>query len=223
MNIAQTLVIGLIRVGTGISCRIDDPDINKVPERGPMILAINHINSLEVPLLLARLSPRKMVGLAKLETWNNKFMGWLFDLFNSIPIRRGEVDLKAIHSCLKVLSKEKILAVAPEGTRSYDGKLLLGRPGIVLIALHSGAPILPVAHWGGESFSRNLKRMKRTDFHVRVGRPFILDTSGEKPAGKVRQEIVDEIMCQIAALMPAEYRGQYADCGTPPMKYIRFV
>jgi 1-acyl-sn-glycerol-3-phosphate acyltransferase len=223
MNISQTLVVGLIRMVTGISCRIDDPDSGKVPDRGPMILAINHINSLEVPLLAARLSPRKMVGLAKLETWNNKLMGWLFDMFNSIPIRRGEVDLQAVHACFRALSEEEILAVAPEGTRSYDGKLLLGRPGIVLIALHSGAPILPIAHWGGESFSRNLKRLKRTDFHIRVGRPFILDTDGEKPVGKVRQAMADEIMCQIAALMPKEYRGQYVNYDPPPMKHIRFV
>jgi 1-acyl-sn-glycerol-3-phosphate acyltransferase len=92
-----------------------------------------------------------------------------------------------------------------------------------LIALHSGAPILPIAHWGGESFSRNLKRLKRTDFHIRVGRPFILDTDGEKPVGKVRQAMADEIMCQIAALMPKEYRGQYVNYDPPPMKHIRFV
>jgi len=223
MNALQSFVSGVIWTLTSISCRIDAPDIQKVPHHGPLILAVNHINSLEVPLLMARLSPRGVIGLTKIETWDNKMMGWLFDLYNAIPIRRGEADLEAMHRCLSILTKGEILAVAPEGTRSYDGKLLTGQPGIVVLALHSGAPVLPVAHWGGEIFPQNIKRLKRTDFHVRVGKPFTLDAKGERPVGKMRQAMVDEIMCQIAALMPAEYRGRYADCESSQQKYIHFL
>ena len=135
--------------------------------------------------------------------------------------RRGEADLDAIRACLDVLKAGDILAIAPEGTRSYHGRLLRGEPGIALIALRSGAPILPMAHWGGEDFGANLKKLKRTDFHFRVGRPFHLDTQGEKVNGEMRQAMADEIMCQIAALMPQEYHGEYADCKSPP-KYLRF-
>ncbi len=92
-----------------------------------------------------------------------------------------------------------------------------------MIALHSGAPILPIAHWGGEAFPQNIKRLKRTDFHIRVGKPFTLDAKGEKAIGKVREAMADEIMYQIAALMPAEYRGKYIDCDPPPQKYLRFI
>jgi 1-acyl-sn-glycerol-3-phosphate acyltransferase len=211
-----------IRTGTSIICRIEGAELARVPMRGPLILAVNHINSLEVPLLFAHLQPRRMIGLAKIETWHNKFMGWLFDLWEAIPIRRGEADLDALRRCLTALSAGDILGVAPEGTRSYDGKLLSGQPGIVLIALHSGAPILPVAHWGGEDFSRNIKHLKRTDFHIRVGKPFTLDANGEKVNGRLRQEMVDEIMYQIAILMPEEYRGQYANCTPPKQNYLRF-
>jgi 1-acyl-sn-glycerol-3-phosphate acyltransferase len=153
---------------------------------------------------------------------DNPFMGWLFDLFESIPIRRGEVDLKAIHSCLEALSTGDILAVAPEGTRSYDGKLQAGQPGIVLLALHSGAPILPVMHWGGEAFSQNLKHWKRTDFHIRVGQPFRLDPHGQRVTGKVRQTMTDEIMRVMAMLLPPEYRGNFGDCEGYPYQYVRF-
>jgi 1-acyl-sn-glycerol-3-phosphate acyltransferase len=91
-----------------------------------------------------------------------------------------------------------------------------------LIALHAAVPILPMAHWGGEAFASNLKKLKRTDFHFRVGRLFYLDPHGEKVNGKVRHVMADEIMAQIALLMPAEYRGQYVDCDPPPQKYLRF-
>ena len=223
MNALQSFVSGMIRVGTSLSCRIDAPDLKRVPYHGPLILAVNHINSLEVPLLVAQLSPRRVIGLAKIETWDNGFMGWLFDLFEAIPIRRGEVDLEAIRCCLTTLSGGDILAVAPEGKRSYDGKLLNGLPGVVLIALHSGAPILPVAHWGGEAFPQNIKLLKRTDFHIRVGKPFTLEAKGEKVIGKNRQTMADEIMYQIAVLMPGEYRGKYGECDPPPQKYLHFV
>jgi 1-acyl-sn-glycerol-3-phosphate acyltransferase len=211
-----------IRVGTNILCRIDGTELARVPASGPLILAVNHINSLEVPLLFAHLQPRRMIGLAKIETWDSKFMGWLFNLWEAIPIRRGKADLEALRRCLAALSAGDILGVAPEGTRSYDGKLLFGQPGIVLIALHSGATILPVAHWGGENFQKNIRHLKRTDFHIRVGRPFTLDPKDKKITGRIRQEMVDEIMVQIAVLMPEEYRGKYANCAQPPQQYIRF-
>ncbi len=222
MKPLHALVAWVFGVVTDIVCRIEGADLKRVPHDGPLILAVNHINSLEVPILLSHLQPRRMIGLAKIETWDNKFMGWLFDLWESIPIRRGEADLEAVRRCLTALKSGDILAVAPEGTRSYDGRLLSGRPGIVLIALRSGAPILPVAHWGGEDFSKNIKRLKRTDFHIRVGKPFRLDANGETVNGKIRQEMVDEIMQQIAILMPEQYRGQYAERTFPPHKYLQF-
>jgi 1-acyl-sn-glycerol-3-phosphate acyltransferase len=113
--------------------------------------------------------------------------------------------------------------VAPEGTRSNHGRLLRGQPGIALIALHSGAPILPIAHWGGEDFGSNIKKLKRTDFHIRVGKAFTLDPHSDRVNGKVRQEMADEIMYQLALLLPEKYRGEYQNCNPPPTKYIRFV
>ena len=222
-SISRRFMNTVIRLGTDNLCRIDKRDFPKVPARGPLILVINHIGSLEVPLLFVHLQPRKMIGLAKIETWDNKFMGWLFDLWDAIPVRRGEADLDAIRACLEVLKAGDILAIAPEGTRSYHGRLLRGQPGIAMIALRAGVPILPIVHWGGEDFGANLKKLKRTDFHVRVGKLFYLDAKGEKVNGEIRQAMVDEIMSQIAVLMPEEYRGEYADCDPPPEKYLRFA
>lgn len=222
MNPVRSFVSWGIRVGTSAVCRIEKDELNKVPLNGPLILAINHVNSLEVPLLFTHLHPRGVTGLAKIETWDSRFMGWLFNLWQAIPIRRGEADIRALKQCLLALSSGVILGVAPEGTRSYDGKLICGKAGIVLVALHSGVPILPVAHWGGEEFLRNVRRLKRTDFHIRVGKPFFLNAGDVKVNSKIRQAMVDEIMCQIAILLPEEYRGQYINCAPPPQNYLRF-
>jgi 1-acyl-sn-glycerol-3-phosphate acyltransferase len=223
MRLIRWFLNAFIRVGTSILCRIDNAPLKQVPKNGPLILVVNHIGSLEVPLMFAHLQPRKLTGLAKIETWDNKFMGWLFTLWEAIPVRRGEADMDAIRRCLAVLAAGNILALAPEGTRSYHGRLLRGQPGVVLIALRSGAPILPIVHWGGEKFSVNIKQRKRTDFHIKVGKIFRLDPNGEKVAGAVRQVMVDEIMYQMAALMPDEYRGEYADLPKATTNYLQFL
>ncbi len=218
-----SLTCWLIRLVTRLLCRLELGSLTQVPVDGPLILVSNHIGSLEVPLLYAHLHPRRVIGLAKVETWDNRFMAWLFDLFAAIPIRRGEADMEAIRRSLAVLAEGNILAIAPEGTRSRHGKLLRGQPGVVTLALRAGSPVLPIVHWGVEKFGENLKHLKRTDFHVRVGKPFHLDVRGERVSGEVRQAVVDEIMYQIAALLPEEYRGEYADCNPPPSKYLRFA
>ncbi len=203
------IVNSVLWVVTSVLFRLDKGELTKVPQKGPLILVSNHSGSLEVPLLFSHLQPRKMFGLAKIETWDNKIIGWLFSVWDAIPVRRGEADMDAYRRCLEVLREGHILGIAPEGTRSYHGRLQRAQPGTVMIALRTGAPILPVAHWGGESFNENIKKFKRTDFHIRVGSPFTLDTHGEKVTSALRQEIVDEIMGQVAALMPEKYHGEY--------------
>lgn len=223
MAVARTIMNAIIRAGTSVLCRIERNPLEQIPRRGPLILVANHVGSIEVPLLFVHLQPRRLIGLAKIETWDSRLMGWLFDLWEAIPIRRGEPDVEAIRRCLAVLEAGDILAVAPEGTRSRSGRLLRAQPGIAMLALRSGAPILPIGHWGGERFASNLKRLRRTHFYVRVGRPFVIQTNGEKVTAEVRQAIADEIMAQIAALLPEEYRGAYADQVDQPPRFLKFV
>jgi 1-acyl-sn-glycerol-3-phosphate acyltransferase len=112
---------------------------------------------------------------------------------------------------LEALEKGKILAIAPEGTRNKSGRLIRAHPGVITLALRSGAPLLPVAHWGGENFLTDLKRLKRTDFHIRVGEPFKLNPGMERVSREIRQQMVDEMMYRLAALLPEKYRGVYYD------------
>jgi 1-acyl-sn-glycerol-3-phosphate acyltransferase len=207
---------------TRILCRVDDAQLARVPARGPLILIANHVNFLEVPLLYTHLQPRPVTGFAKIETWHNPAMGLLFDLYGAIPLRRGEADVAAFRRGLAILEVGHILAVAPEGTRSGHGRLGRGHPGVVMLALRSGAPLLPMAYYGGESLRQNVARLRRTDFHIVVGRPFYLDAGGVKMTREVRQQMVDEIMYQLAALLPPAYRGHYSNLAAATEQYIRF-
>ena len=130
--------------------------------------------------------------------------------------------MDALRQALKALEAGHILAVAPEGTRSGHGRLQRGRPGVVFLALRSGAPLLPMVYYGGELFWDNLPRLRRTDFHIVVGQPFYLDPGGVKVTRQVRQQMVDEIMYQMAALLPPAYRGVYSDLAAATEAYLRF-
>jgi len=214
------LINFIIRVYTRIACRIDAPNLQKIPMQGPLIIITNHTGQIEVPLLFAHLQPRKMTGWAKIEAWDNKFLNWVFNVWGIIPVRRGEADMHALKAALRALENGYIFGVAPEGTRNRNGVLIRAQPGTVTLALHTGTPVLPVAHWGGEKLMKNLKRFKRTEFHIRLGKPFKVDTQGVKVTGEIRQQIVDEMMYKIAELLPPEYRGVYSDLSKATGKFL---
>ena len=203
------IVAFIVKVSTQILCRIDAPDLHKMPARGPLIAISNHTGQLEVAVYFGQLQPRLITGWAKMEAWDNAFLNWLFNLWGLIPVRRGEGDTSALRKAIKALEDGLVFGIAPEGTRNITGKLKRAHPGAVMLAVHSGAPILPIAHWGGENFLKNLPRFKRTDFHIRVGEPFRLKLNGVKMTREIRQQIVDEMMYHVADLLPQEYRGAY--------------
>jgi len=209
-----------VKIGTTILCRIDAPELQKVPKQGPLIIYSNHTGQVEVPLMFTHLQPRPITGIAKVETWDGWFLRFIFNLWEAIPIRRGEADMVAMRKSLEALEKGMILAIAPEGTRNKTGVLIKAYPGVITLALRSEAPLLPIAHWGGENFLSNLKRLKRTDFHIRVGEPFKLDPGEGRVTREKRQQMVDEMMYRLAALMPEYYRGAYSDLENATDEYI---
>jgi 1-acyl-sn-glycerol-3-phosphate acyltransferase len=210
----------IVRVYTRITCRIDGDDLKNFPARGPLIAIANHTGQIEVPLLFSHLQPRRITGWAKAESWDNWFLNWIFGVWGIIPVHRGKADMKALKLALKALEENYIFGIAPEGTRNKTGKLQRALPGMVIIALHSDAPIIPIAHWGGEVYLKNLKRLKRTDFHIRIGKPFRVNVGGVKVTGEVRQQVADEMMYRLAMLLPGEYRGEYSDLSKSTEKFL---
>lgn len=222
MTLANRIVFSTIKALIRLLCRVDDAQLARVPDQGPLIIVANHVNFLEVPLIYTHLQPRPLTGFAKVEAWDNPFIGPLFSLGGAIPLYRGEADVTAFRQALKALEAGHILALAPEGTRSGHGRLQRGHPGVVLLALRSGAPLLPLVYYGGELFWRSLARLRRTDFHIVVGQPFYLDAGEVKVTRQVRQQMIDEVMYQMAALLPPAYRGVYSDLAAASEAYLRF-
>ena len=223
MTLALRLLDATAAVVARLLCRVSsEAEFAKVPLKGPFILITNHVNNLEIPVLRSGLRPRDVRALSKAESWNHPILRRMLDIWGAIPVRRGETDIGALRQSLDVLKGGGILAIAPEGTRSRDGRLQRGNQGITTIALKSAAPILPLAFHGGEKVRDNVRRLRRTSFHVRVGVPFTLVAGDERPTREIRERMTDEIMYQLAALLPPAYRGVYADLAAATERYLRF-
>lgn len=219
----KQIVQGIIRFLLFCLCKIDRSELKAVPLTGPMILVGNHINFLDAPIAATCLYPRTVITMVKKETFENPLFRFLFNTWGSIPVHRGAADFQALRQAAQALAQGSFFAISPEGTRTKDARLIQGNPGVVLVALKSPAPILPIAQLGAENFRQNFRRLKRTPITIKVGRPFIIQPSGPFPNKEERQQIVDEIMYQLARLMPEQCRGYYADFSKATTEYLMFL
>jgi 1-acyl-sn-glycerol-3-phosphate acyltransferase len=188
--------------------RVDVEGLENFPASGPVILAVNHLSMLDVPLVLTIL-PRRTICMAADRLQDSWLIRRFLDAGDAIYVHRGEADAEALDDGLAVLRAGGLLGVAPEGTRSRTGGLTRGHSGVAHLAAKANAPILPLVVYGQERLVDNLKRFRRTHLHVRVGVPIAIEP-GDKTAAMWQRE-TDRVMTALAALLPREYRGAYAD------------
>jgi cytidylate kinase len=191
-----------------------------LPKSGPMIMAANHASSADPVLIGAFLNQvlgRPLNWLGKREIVEFPLTGWAFRIAGIHPVDREAADLEAFRTAMRILEAGQTLAVFPEGTRSKDGALQQVREGVGMLALRSGAPVLPVAVvdsdilWPrGQLLPHYGKRVT-----VRYGAPFVvadeLAAQGLPVRGRQATEAATRlIMARIAALLPPRQRGVYA-------------
>lgn len=224
MGIRSFLVNQSINLALRMVSSIDDRDLQRLPLSGPAILISNHTSNVEGPLFYVRLRPRATIALAKAELWKFWATRMMMEAWDAVPVRRGRLDRLAISRCQKVLDTGNFLCLAPEGKRSKTGQLLRGQPGATWFALDKEIPIYPMVQWGCRDLVASLRRGKRARIHVRVGRPFVVRTPlGEKAHGEMLQAMADEMMYQMALLLPEQLRGVYRDTKLATTKYLYFL
>jgi len=223
MSFSQRLVVLIARATTRVLFNVDAEQLQRVPQQGPLIIITNHVNIMEIPVLYSRLQPRPLIGMVLATRWKNPFLKWGLNASGAIPLERGGINMDGLRKGVEVLKEGKFIILNPEGTRSGHGRLQKGNPGVIPLALKSGAPLLPIVYYGGEKYKENLKRLRRTDLHIAVGKPFTLAVEDATLSREVRQQITDEIMYQLAALLPPEYRGKYADLSQATQRYLAYT
>jgi len=188
--------------------RIDG--LENIPREGPAILLINHIAFVD-PIAVMYVMPRDVTPMAKVEVYDYPVIGIFPRVWGVIPVRREEVDRRAIQMALEVLQKGEIILVAPEGTRGPE--LQRGKEGMAYLASRSGASIIPVAIEGTPGFPalRFTKRWRQPGVHITFGRPFQYREDLKRAGRGELRQMADEAMYVLAGMLPERRRGIYAD------------
>ena len=202
---------GVVRVFFETVARWERVGMENIPAEGGFILASNHVASTDPPMLAAAMLPRWPKFMAKLELFQKRpLIGVLFAWAGAFPVRRFDADLAALREAERQLAAGEILGMFPEGHRSDNASLLEAHPGTALIALRSGAPIVPVGITGSEQFRKGWRVIfRRPRMRMVYGTPFVLEAETVRRADV--EAGTERIMREIAALIPAEYRGIYRD------------
>jgi 1-acyl-sn-glycerol-3-phosphate acyltransferase len=186
--------------------------LEKLPA-GNVIAAVNHLGRLDTAVLFCVVDREDVIMPVAEKYREHPIYGPLGHSANAIWLNRFETDYGALRKILERLKQGGLLVIAPEGTRSKTEALQEGKPGVAFLAAKSGYPVMPVALTGTEDrrVVENLKHFRRIKITLTAADPFLIELPRGKERDEAMRQATEEIMCQIAALLPESYRGVYAD------------
>lgn len=189
-----------------------------VPQRGPVILAANHLALID-PVFIGVAAPRECTFVAKQELFGSHTLGHraftaVLRALGQLSVDRepGQGAQAAMDACLDMLANRGALVIFPEGSRSPDGRLYRGHTGLAWLALTSQAPVIPVALAGTQHIVGNGQRVPRFN---RVGVRFgpavdLSEWNNQASYARSRRAATDAIMTAIQRLSNQEPCARYA-------------
>jgi 1-acyl-sn-glycerol-3-phosphate acyltransferase len=188
-----------------------------VPTSGPAILASNHlsiIDSIYLPLLL----PRPVTFAAKSEYFTgtrlrDRIVGAYLRSTNQLSTDRGggRAAQTMLDAALNHLRSGQLFGIYPEGTRSPDGRLYRGRTGVGYLALHSAAPVIPVAMVGTDRILPPGGKVPRPGrIEIRIGERLEFPEYSGQVGARQRRAVTDDVVRAIQKLSGQEFVPMYA-------------
>jgi 1-acyl-sn-glycerol-3-phosphate acyltransferase len=208
----QGALVGLHRLVVPLFARIDVQGAEHLPVDGPLIIAANHVNWLDLPFLLGILGTKvtrfsSAPAFVVAHRWKVLFHQYLKQIGLPVYVRRSEGDGESLRQLLAVLRANGVIVITPEGTFNR-GALIQARTGVARLATQAPAPVLPLVLYGQEGALHCWRRLRRAPMYVRIAPPIHLP-AGDWSQVQLRQQ-ADSVMEAMAELLPAGYRGVYA-------------
>jgi 1-acyl-sn-glycerol-3-phosphate acyltransferase len=177
--------------------------LEHLPDRGPYVIAANHHNYLD-GVVLGCAVPPAIAFLVMPRVWRATPVHPFFHRqIGSIPVDLDRPDPGALRRTLDALSAGRVVGIFPEGPFSRHGRLERGLPGVGLLALRSGVPVVPAGIRGTYEalVGRRFHLPRRRPFEVRFGPPRRFTTKAYGSGRTARYEVTDQIMSDIADLL----------------------
>ncbi|UBH06265.1 1-acyl-sn-glycerol-3-phosphate acyltransferase [Leucobacter sp. Psy1] len=195
---------------------------SRLPQRGSFILSPNHYSEIDPIAMGAAVwhlgrAPR---FLAKASLFKLPVVGWLLRASGQVPVERDGRTRSSASNPLgaagELIRREAGVIVYPEGSLTRDPDLwpMRGKSGAVRLALESGMPLIPVAHWGTQRlmprYGKRIHPFPRKTIEIAVGEPLDLSRFEGRTDQRSIAEATDLLMAEIAKLLGG-LRGE-----TPP-------
>ncbi|MBF0521490.1 MAG: 1-acyl-sn-glycerol-3-phosphate acyltransferase [Candidatus Omnitrophica bacterium] len=162
-----------------------------IPQKGAFILASNHRSYLDPPLVSICHTWR--ISFVARDSLFKGFAGWLFPKLEAFPIKRQSADVGAIKEALNRLERGLPVLLFPEGTRTTDPIKRRIQPGIGMIAVKSGLPVVPVFIKGSDDvLPAGAKSLKRRPVTVTFGAPMFFKETADYPS--ISREVMEKIL-----------------------------
>jgi 1-acyl-sn-glycerol-3-phosphate acyltransferase len=182
-----------------------------IPRRGPCLFIFNQVSNFDTPLLSTLFRRTDATGLVAADYRARLFERLMVEAGGGTWIRRGASDRQALQTALDCLASGWIVGISPEGRRSPTGALIRAQPGAAFLAARAQVPILPIAITNTKQLAAALKRGRRIAIGIRIGEPFDLPPLTGLAQKQRLQSHSAMMMARLAALLPPEYRGVYAE------------
>lgn len=174
----------------------------KLDVAGGAMVVCNHASFLDPPFVGIAFD-EEIYYLARKSLMSNRAVAAVYRAWNTIPVDQDRPDMSSLKSVIRLLKEDKKVLVFPEGSRTEDGNLLPGEPGVGLIVAKSGVPVIPMRLFGTrEAWPRGSKTIRPAEITLVVGNPWHYDPAKYAPlSGKeLYQAISDDLMAEIAAI-----------------------
>ena len=193
-----------------------------LPAAGGVIIVSNHISHFD-PLVVAHYvygAGRWPRFLGKASIWKVPGVGFMLRKTLQIPVERGSVEaVKSLDALINALHEGGAVIIYPEGTTTREPDLwpMRGKTGAARLALVTGAPVIPVAHYGAQRvFDPRTKKFSlrpRVPVSVTSGKPVDLSRwRGAVPSRAVLDEMTEAIMLDVRGLV-----GELREQAPPPL------
>ena len=177
--------------------------LEHLPASGPYIIAANHHNYLD-GVVLAVAAPAPISFLVMPRVWRATPLHPVFHRqIGSILINLERPDVGALRRALGALGSGRVVGIFPEGPFSTRGRLEPGLPGVALLALRSGVPVVPAGIQGTYEalVGRRFYIPRRHALRVRFGAPRCFTDGADGNVRAARQSVTARVMADIAALL----------------------